>query len=224
MTETMDDNEVLIERDAVRLDGTYDLAFQSGCVMAYSGTMLAGILPLRQGTCWNWLARLMEPDRFLLRRGSLKGTLWLGSRDCPYAEPLKADSSVFVRSDALLCVSLAQRIGGSSLRLVPGSARNAMALTEVRTDGPLAPFVCTASPLCEASLDDGETLHVSPSAFVAWSGCAKPKAFCARMRLRDLFLPRLPETLTLDFRGPGRVWFQGAARSAKAKPSRRQLW
>jgi hypothetical protein len=142
----------------------------------------------------------------------MKGTLWLGFQNRPYVTTLpSAGEPVIVRSEFLLFAELSQRVRGDRLRLVPGSMRKVFALTELQPDErPLSPVVCTASPLNEARLEDGETLHVSPSALVAWSGCPKPTAFCSHLRFRDLFVPRLPETLTLDFKGPGRVFFQGA--------------
>lgn len=218
------ENDIDIEPGSVRLDGCYDLVFQPGSVMAHSGTLLAGTLPMRPGSGWNWLGRAFEADRFTLRHGHLQGTLWLGTQTRSQVMPLPmADGeTVTVLSSLLLCAELSCRVRGDRLRLLPGSWQKPLALTELRCEPEtFAPIVCTASPLNEARLEDGETLHVSPSAVVGWSGCAKPTAFCPRLRLRDLFLPRLPETLTLDFKGPGRVFFQGVAsseRNRKAKP------
>ncbi|MBP5671514.1 MAG: AIM24 family protein [Victivallales bacterium] len=218
----MMENEYSIEQGAIRLDGDFDLIFRPGSVMAYSGTIQAGMIPLRKGTCLNWLARVFEPDRFMLRHAMTKGSLWLGVQNCPYVTTLpSADESVVVRSELLLCAELSQRLRGDRFRLLPGSLQKVLTLTELQSaEGLLSPVVCTASPLNEARLEEGETLHVSPSALVAWSGCPKPTAFCSHLRFRDIFLPRLPETLTLDFKGPGRVFFQGAASAERKTPKR----
>ena len=217
------ENELDIVDGSIRLDGEYDFIFQPGGVMAYSGEIRTGLPPLREGTCWNWLGRVFEADRFMLRHGIMKGTLWLGFQNRPYVTTLpSAGEPVTVRSEFLLFAKLSQRVCGDRLRLVPGSMRKVFTLTELQPDEEaLSPVVCTASPLSEAHLEDGETLHVSPSSLVAWSGCPKPTAFCSHLRFRDLFLPRLPETLTLDFRGPGRVFFQGAELGVTAASRRR---
>ena len=192
------ENELDIIDGSIRLDGDYDFIFQPGSVMA-------------EGTYWNWLGRVFEADRFMLRHGIMKGTLWLGFQNRPYVTTLpSAGDHVIVRSEFLLFAELSQRIRGNRLRLVPGSMRKVLTLTELQADEKgLSPVVCTASPLNEARLEEGETLHVSPNSLVAWSGCPMPTAFCSHLRFRDLFVPRLPETLTLDFTGPGRVFFQG---------------
>ena len=215
------ENELDIVDGSIRLDGEYDFIFQPGGVMAYSGEIRTGLPPLRGGTCWNWLSRVFEADRFMLRHGIMKGTLWLGFQNRPYVTTLpSAGENVIVRSEFLLFAELSQRVCGDRLRLVPGSMRKVFTLTELKpNDSVQSPVVCTASPLNEARLEEGETLHVSPNSVVAWSGCPKPTAFCSHLRFRDLFLPRLPETLTLDFTGPGRVFFQGAEQPLRGAKS-----
>ena len=216
------ENELDIVDGSIRLDGEYDFIFQPGGVMAYSGEIRTGLPPLRGGTCWNWLGRVFEADRFMLRHGIMKGTLWLGFQNRPYVTTLpSAGENVIVRSEFLLFAELSQRVRGDRLHLVPGSMRKVFTLTELQPcEGMPSPVVCTASPLNEARLEEGETLHVSPNSLVAWSGCPRPTAFCSHLRFRDLFVPRLPETLTLDFTGPGRVFFQGAAVTEKAQSRR----
>lgn len=218
------ENELDIIDGSIRLDGIYDFIFQPGGVMAYSGEIRTGLLPLREGTYWNWLGRVFEADRFMLRHGIMKGTLWLGFQNRPYVTTLpSAGDHVIVRSEFLLFAELSQRIRGNRLRLVPGSMRKVLTLTELQADEKgLSPVVCTASPLNEARLEEGETLHVSPNSLVAWSGCPMPTAFCSHLRFRDLFVPRLPETLTLDFTGPGRVFFQGTELGVTAASRRRR--
>ena len=218
------ENELDIIDGSIRLDGDYDFIFQPGGVMAYSGEIRTGLPPLREGTYWNWLGRVFEADRFMLRLGIMKGTHWLGFQNRPYVTTLpSAGSHVIVRSEFLLFAELSQRIRGNRLRLVPGSMRKVLTLTELQADEKgLSPVICTASPLNEARVEEGETLHVSPSALVAWSGCPMPTAFCSHLRFRDLFVPRLPETLTLDFTGPGRVFFQGTELGVTAASRRRR--
>jgi uncharacterized protein (AIM24 family) len=215
-------NEYHVEDGALRVDGELDFLYRPSGVMAFSGTLRAGVVPMRQGSWRNWLTRLFDADRFMLRHGVMKGTLWLGLQDCPFVTALPADNrTVTVRSEFLLFAERSRRLAGKRLHLVPGSVRNIFALTELDTAAAGAPaFVCTASPLHEAQLEEGETLHLSPNALVAWGGCPKPAAFCAKLRLRDLFLPRLPDTLSLDFKGPGWVLFQGNIRPDKKSAKR----
>lgn len=206
---------------AVRIEGEAELVFRPRSVSAWSGTLVMGTLPWRQGGWRGWLRRFFAADRFVVRRGQLAGRLWLAAREAPVVTALPSptgDERLQVLSNCLLCADGGCRESGFRLFTVPGSLREALAVTVFRGWGRGVPVVvCTESPLNAAVVGEGEELHVKPSALVAWSGCGKPRAFCAKLRLRDMVIPRPPETLTLDFSGPGVVYFQGVAPAEKSR-------
>ena len=69
-------------------------------------------------------------------------------------------------------------------------------------------MTATRGRTARAFVPDGETLGVNPAGVVAWTG-RPPTGFCPRIRMRDIFLPRRPKCLLLNFHGPCVVWFEG---------------
>lgn len=215
-------NSYSLEPHALVLEGEYDVLVRPQSVTAYSGVCQAGVVPMRSGRWVDALKRFFEPDRFMLRRLRCDGSLWLSPCEEHWVTGLRVDGyeRFQVVTERLLCVEREGRCGSYRVGLVPGSVSRSLTVTEVSlasSPSGLPPVVATRSPLNRVVLGEGEVLHVSPSALVGWCGCGVPRSYCARLRMRDLFLPRLPECLTLDFTGPGEVLFEGVART----PSRR---
>jgi len=153
--------------------------------------------------------RLLSPDRGRLRVVAVPegGRLYCSDRSRPFLARLDAGAPISVVSEKLLLAPASSRACGRLLRVIPFSLRAALCITEFASEWVV---VASASRVRRAVVPEGGTLAVRPEALVAWSGPA-PTGTCGRLRTRDLFLPRLPQSLALDFHGPCIVWFEGSA-------------
>lgn len=170
---------------------------------AVAGTLAPKRLPRGEGSWWR---RLFHPDRRRLQCADLDGRMWCGDRTRPFLTRIDLAARVAVATEKLLLAPPSSRRLGALLRVVPFSYRNAVCTTVL--EGGWA-VVSTQGRTQRAVVADGETLGVKPEAVVAWTG-RPPTGHCPRIRLRDLFLPRPPKCLRLNFHGPCVVWFEGS--------------
>ena len=130
---------------------------------------------------------------------------YFSSSSRPFLTRLDLGARMSVVAEKLLIAPKRSKVRGRLLRLVPFSFRNAIRTYEL--EGGWA-VMATASRVRRILLAEGGTLTVAPTALVAYLG-NRPTGFCPRLRLRDLFLPRVPR-LRLHFHGPATVWVEGA--------------
>lgn len=181
-----------------------------------------GRLPLLPGRWTDWLRRALMPDRFRLRLNEVSAgaTVWLSDGSQPFVTWLDAAPGLPLRvvTERLLACPWSCRGGSRLVRVVPGSLRGALCVTEV-PDGWCV--VSTASRALPLDVAAGESLEVDCGALVAWRGeRVRVSGVCGRLRLRDVVLPRLPQALRLRLEGPCRVWVQGTR--LEPRPPRRQ--
>lgn len=155
------------------------------------------------------LRRFLSPDRSRLRVVAVpeNGRLWCADRTRPFLARLDVGEPLSIVSEKLLLAPASARAHGRLLRVIPFSLRAALCITELVSGYAIA---ATASRVRRIAVPDGATLAVRPEALVAWCG-PSPTGSCGRLRTRDLFLPRLPRSLALDFHGPCLVWLEGSA-------------
>lgn len=149
--------------------------------------------------------RLFEPDRRQLEFLRLEGEMWCALAERPFLTRIDLGERVSVVTSKLLLAPSSARRAGTLVKTVPFSFRQAFASTELEIGWAIA---ATRSRVVKIVVKDGETLGVRPESVVAWTGPA-PTGFCPKLRVRDLFLPRAPRTLVLDFHGPAIVWAEG---------------
>ena len=169
---------------------------------AVFGTLAERRPPAGEGSWWR---RMFQPDRRRLMFATLSGRAWFGDRERPFLARLDLAERVTVATEKLLVAPLASRRTGALLRIVPFSTRGAICTTALETGWAVT---ATAGRVARAVVAEGETLGVKPEAVVAWTG-KPPTGFCPRLRVRDLFLPRAPKCMRLNFHGPCVVWFEG---------------
>ena len=170
---------------------------------AVSGTLTPKRLPREDVSWWR---RLFQPDRRRLRCASLSGRMWCGDRAHPFLTRIDLAERVTAVTAKLLLAPASARRAGGLLRVVPFSVRSAICTTAL--EGGWA-VMATQGRTTRVVVADGETLGVKPESAVAWTGRA-PTGFCPRLRARDVFLPRAPRCLRLNFHGPCVVWFEGS--------------
>ena len=169
---------------------------------AVAGTLVTKRLPRAEGAWWR---RLFHPDRRRLQCASLAGRMWCGDRTHPFLTRIDLAARVTVVTEKLLLAPDSARRASSLLRVVPFSHRHAICTTNHEGGWVVA---ATQGRTARVAVADGETLGVKPEAVVAWTG-KPPTGYCSRLRTRDLFLPRAPKCLRLNFHGPCVVWFEG---------------
>ena len=123
----------------------------------------------------------------------------------PFLTRLDLGVKLSVVADKFLLAPATVKARSRLLRMVPFSMRNALRVQEL--EGGWA-IMATASRVRRIAVAEDDTLTVSPAALVAYLG-RRPSGFCPRLRLRDIFLPRVPR-LRLRFHGPATVWIEGA--------------
>lgn len=132
------------------------------------------------------------------------GKLWFAACDRPFLTRLDLGERVSVVASKLLVAPLSSRRKRRLLRLEPFSFRDAVRVFELEIGWAV---MATSSRTMRLVAKEGDTLTVSPSSLVAWTG-RRPTGFCPRLRLRDLLLPRKPRVLW-HFHGPCIVWIEG---------------
>ncbi len=153
-----------------------------------------------------WRQRLFQPDRRKLLFQKLEGKMWCAAQKRPFLTRIDLAEKVTAFTEKLLLAPLDARVGTRMLRIVPFSFRDAVCVTEMHLGWAI---MATASRTTRIVVPEGQTLSVRPSAVVAWTGLP-PTGYCPRVKLRDLFLPRPPKCLALNFHGPAIVWLEGA--------------
>lgn len=184
---------------------------------------ILGRLPLVAGAWRNWLRRVLMPDRYRLRLCELEGgRLWLADAEQPFVTWLDGvpELSLQVVSERILACPWTGRTGARLWRLIPGSLREALCVTEFASGWCV---VATASRVVTVEVPAGETLEVDRSALVAWRGepGGRVTGVCRRLRLRDVLVPRAPAALRVSLEGPCQVWVQGVARNRKVRRATR---
>ena len=196
----------------LQLEGQWDFVYRPGAVLARKGTLTRAAMPIRPGKWYTWPLRALEADRFHLRRAILDGCCWLGAAGLPAVTQLLPDpglGDLHVITDALLCCATSRRRGGQLLKVIPGSLRKAIGVTDLDAATQGLPVYCAGlQELRPVDLAEQETLGVNPRALAAWQGHARPRPFLAKLRMRDLLLPRIPGELTITFTGPARIWIR----------------
>ena len=169
---------------------------------AVNGTLAPKRLPREE---LSWWRRLLQPDRRRLQCAALEGKMWCGDRERPFLTRLDLAERVTAVTEKLLLAPASARRAGRLVRVIPFSFRDAICATVL--EGGWA-VTATQGRTARVFVPDGETLGVNPAGVVAWTG-RPPTGFCPRLRMRDLFLPRKPKCLLLNFHGPCVVWFEG---------------
>ena len=141
---------------------------------------------------------------FAARRG---GTLSYSLAAKPFLTPITIplDERVSVVTEKLLVAPKAAVKKRRMQRVIPFSFRAALRVTEVTAPWAIA---ASASRVERLTLAEGEVATIAVGAVVAWSG-KPPTGFLPRIRLRDLFLPRVKPQLYLNFYGPAVIWHEG---------------
>ncbi len=176
--------------------------FASKQPSAVAGTLVPKCPPRTEGSWWR---RLFQPDRRRLQFAELAGRMWCGDGKRPFVTRLDLADRVTVVTEKLLLAPIGSRKSGRLLRVVPFSFRGAICTTAMEGEWAV---MSTAGRVARAVVKDGETLGVKPEAVVAWTG-KPPTGFCPRLRVRDIFIPRAPKCMRLNFHGPCVVWFEG---------------
>lgn len=133
------------------------------------------------------------------------GKLYCSSATRPFLTRIDLGEKVTIVAEKLLVAPLSAKKKRRLVRLVPFSFKNAILTYEMEIGWAM---MASASRVKQLVLEDGETLTVRPEAVVAWTG-NRPSGFCPRLKLRDLFLPRLAR-LMFNFHGPAIVWIEGS--------------
>ena len=195
--------EMTIENGFVRVeDGEWLVSL--GMPTAVQGETRASTMPPPQEGLSFW-KRFFAPDRHRLSFVTLKGKMWCAVKARPFLTRIDLGETVTIVTDRLLLAPSSSRKGGRMIRIIPFSFRDAICVTEWQMGWAV---VATESRTTRIVVQDGGTLSVKPSSVVAWTGNS-PTGFCPRLRLRDLFLPRMPKCLSLTFHGPCIVWMEG---------------
>ena len=201
-----------LDNGLLQLDGQWDFVYRPGAVLARKGTVTPARMPLRPGKWYSWPLRALEADRFHMRRALLDGRCWLGAAGLPAVTQLLPDprlGDLHVVTNTLLCYATTRRRGGHLLKVIPGSLRKAIGVTDLAAGNEGLPVYCAAlQELRPIDLPEDETLGVNPRALAAWQGPSRPRPFLKKLRMLDLLLPRLPGELTLTFSGPARIWLR----------------
>lgn len=131
---------------------------------------------------------------------------FLSSGDRPFLTHLVSVEKLNVVSSKVLVAPFEARKESKLLKLIPFSLREAMAVTRFSLGWVV---MATRSRLKRIVLKEGDVLCVRRDAAVAWTG-NDPVGVAGRIRLRDIFLPKKPVSLALDFYGPQVVWVEGS--------------
>ena len=170
-------------------------------------------LPLPKGKA-SWFRRLIAPDRQRLVHVELKGKMYCADRTRPFLSRLDAGEPLNLVTAKLLVAPADSRTMGILVRPIPFSIRGAICATALTGGWAVA---ATAGRVARVVVADGETLAVRPEALVAWTG-RPPTGMVPRLRLRDILLPRTPQSLVLDFHGPCIVWLEGSEAPKRRVP------
>ena len=186
----------------------------AGQPAAILGRLTARPAPKVEGVPW-W-RRLFAPDRFRLSCQRLEGRMWCAAAERPFLTRLDLGERVCVVTEKLLVAPASARKGSRLVKAIPFSFRDAVCATELE----IGWAVCaTRSRVAKIVVKEGETLGVKPRVVVAWTG-NPPTGYCPKLRTRDLFLPRAPKCLLLNFHGPAIVWVEGASTDRKSGSGR----
>jgi len=186
------------------LQGPCTLVTQPDIPAAFTGAVEQKNIPMLPGTAWNWFYRLFTPDRFRLRMTSFTGKAWLAKGDAPWLSILEVAEPVSIITSHLVACPLEARASSRLFRIVPGTTAGAICVTTISRQWVA---VASESTISGIQVEKDETLSVNRNALVAWCG-AEPSSFCPKLRLRDIFLPKLPGNLAILFKGPAQVWIQ----------------
>ncbi len=196
-------NDPILEQGMARVVAGSYLAAEAQPVACFKTVKVSG------------LGGFIVPDRAALRTVETTGEAYFASAESPFLTALTAlpDTPLGVVSTKLLVAPREARQKGLSLKVIPMSFARAIPVTLLQKSWCV---LATKSRVTRVTLEEGETLTVRPEALVAWIG-KMPTGFCPKLRLIDIFLPRNPRNLALNFHGPATVWFEGSD-----KPKRRQ--
>lgn len=188
-----------------------DVQIERGVAKVAAGTWLVGRgQPLAYGGAPLRLTSLrgfFVADRQKVQVVTAQGEIYCGAGERPFLTRLDCPVEVQAVSEKVLVAPPEARVGAVLMRLIPMSFRLAMSVTRFAQRWVV---MATRSRVIQVSLAEGETLTVRREAVVAWT-TRRPTGFCPKLRLRDVFLPRVrPTGLMMSFYGPGLLWLEGA--------------
>ena len=153
------------------------------------------------------LKGFLVPDRSRLHLMQVTGKAACADASRPFLTRIPCAAPLTVVSDKFLVAPQEARKGGSILRVVPFSFRNAICTTECVREWVV---MATKSRVTSFALQENDLLAVRMEAAVAWT-TKRPTGFCPRIKLTDILIPRRRDrNLLLHFYGPGVVWVEGA--------------
>lgn len=156
-------------------------------------------------------ARRRRKGFFVRDRQSLDLVETTSSAKCadarrPFLTHIPCAARISAVSSKVLVAPAAAWIGAETVKIVPMSMRNAMCVTVFGGEWVV---MATTSRTARLQVEDGDTLSARPEAVVAWTG-NRPTAFCPKLGVWDIILPRGPRDLLFHFHGPSIVWVEGA--------------
>ena len=188
-----------------------DPKIENGMAVTSAGTWLAARgqpTACRSSFREGGLRGLFVPDRASYSLVETVGEAWFADASRPFLTELACAAPITAVAAKVLFAPAAARTGGETVRLVPMSWRGAVRTTRFEHEWVV---FATRSRVERAVLEEDEILTVRAEAAVAWT-TKRPVGFVARLRLRDVLLPRRQANLSMHFYGPGIVWFEGAER------------
>ena len=189
-----------------------DPKVENGMAVTSAGTWLAARgqpTACRAGFREGGLRGLIVPDRATYSLVETVGETWFADAARPFLTELACAAPITAVSAKVLVAPAAARTGAELVRLVPMSWRGAVRTTRFEREWVV---FATRSRVTRAVLAEDEVFTVRAEAALAWT-TKRPVGFVARLRLRDVLLPRRRQpNLMMHFYGPGIVWFEGAER------------